>query len=130
MSCSNPPTILIAEDETHIVFILEAKLSAAGFDVVVARNGRDALAAAHEHRPALAITDLNMPLMDGLEFAIALRGDPATAGIPVIMLTGRGHTVSDDDRARTNIRVLESKPFSARHLLAVVQDMVATPQPA
>ncbi|MEL7087901.1 MAG: response regulator, partial [Planctomycetota bacterium] len=66
-----PPTILIADDEAHIVYILEGKLTKAGYEVLVARNGEQALALALEHRPALAITDLNMPGTDGLGFSIA-----------------------------------------------------------
>lgn len=119
-------TILIADDEAHIVYILEGNLSDAGFDVVVARDGAEALALALEHRPVLAITDLNMPGTDGLEFAVALRENPLTAETPVIMLTGRGHTVPDDALTRTNIRHLESKPFSARLLLGTVRALLGS----
>lgn len=127
---SDKPTILIADDETHIVYIVEAKLLKAGYDVVVARNGEEALKRALEHRPALAITDLNMPVMDGLQFSVALRAEAKTAEIPVIMLTGRGHTVPEQDLAQTNICHLESKPFSAKHLLSLVQDVLAQRQAA
>lgn len=127
---SRPPTILIADDETHIVYVVETKLLKAGYDVVVARNGEEAFELALEHRPALAITDLNMPKMDGLQFSIALRAQAETAETPVIMLTGRGHTVPDEDRAQTNIRHLESKPFSTRHLLSLVQDVLGSRQAA
>ncbi|MEM9417887.1 MAG: response regulator [Planctomycetota bacterium] len=127
---SSPATILIADDETHIVYVVEAKLVKAGYNVVVARNGEEALKLALEHRPALAITDLNMPKMDGLEFSTALRNASETAETPVIMLTGRGHTVPDEDRAQTNICHLESKPFSAKHLLSLVQNVLEQRQAA
>lgn len=127
---SPPPTILIADDEAHIVYILEAKLASAGYRVVVARNGQEALDLALEHRPMLAVTDLDMPVMNGLEFSIALRDHPDTAHTPVIMLTGRGHTVEDGDRAKTNIQHVESKPFSARHLLSLVQNVLGHSQAA
>ncbi|MEM8738729.1 MAG: response regulator [Planctomycetota bacterium] len=125
MSTDDSPTILIADDEAHIVYILEAKLSDAGFSVLIARDGIEALELAREHRPSLAITDLNMPRMDGLALSIALREHPDTAETPVIMLTGRGHTVPDEQRAKTNIQHLESKPFSARHLLTLVEQILA-----
>ncbi len=122
MPQSSPPIpLLIADDDTHIVYILKIKLEEAGYEVHVARNGEDALALALEVRPRLVVTDLNMPVMNGLELAIALRADPATAQTPVIMLTARGHAVSDEDRARTNIQKMESKPFSARHLITHIQ---------
>ncbi|MEM9915017.1 MAG: response regulator [Planctomycetota bacterium] len=131
MTAESPaPTILIADDETHIVYVLEAKLIKEGFKVLVARNGQEALDLALEHRPTLAVTDLDMPVMTGLEFSIALRAHADTADTPVIMLTGRGHTVDDADRARTNIQHLESKPFSARHLLGLVQDVLTRRQAA
>ncbi|MEM7624244.1 MAG: response regulator [Planctomycetota bacterium] len=124
---TDPITILIADDEAHIVYILEGKLAEAGYRVVTARNGAEALKLALDHQPALAITDLNMPGTDGLEFAIGLRDHPATTDTPVIMLTGRGHTVPDEDRARTNIQHLESKPFSARRLLKLVNEVLGAP---
>jgi len=127
---NHSPTILIADDETHIVYILEGKLTQAGYRVVVARDGREALELALEHRPDLAITDLNMPIMDGLAFCRALREHPAVADLPVIMLTGRGHALCDKDRAETNIHHIESKPFSARHLLTLVQDVLPPAQAA
>ena len=120
---SQQPTILIADDESHIVHILKTKFCSAGYDVIVARDGAEALALCQQHRPILAITDLNMPGTDGLAFAQGLAADPETHAIPVIMLTGRGHTLTDQQRASTNIRHLESKPFSARQLLAVVQHL-------
>ena len=126
-----PPTILIADDESHIVHILENKLSKAGYRVVVARDGAEALALALRERPALCITDLNMPGTDGLAFSLGLAEHPQTADTPVVMLTGRGHTVPDDQRARTNIVHLESKPFSARQLLTLVQSLLEpAPTPA
>lgn len=124
------PTILIADDEVHIVYILEGKLNKAGYHVVTARNGQEALDLAIEHRPTLVITDLNMPIMDGLAFSIALRSHPDVAHTPVIMLTGRGHTVEDDDLVKTHIQHIESKPFSARHILSLVQSTLSNSQAA
>lgn len=121
---TSTPTILIADDEAAIVYIVENKLAKAGYRVVVARNGLDALRLAVKHRPALAITDLNMPIMNGMAFSVALRENPDTADIPIVMLTGRGHTVPEQDLARTNIRHLESKPFSAKHLVTLIDKML------
>ena len=124
VSSSTPPTILIADDEAHIVYILEAKLTKAGYRVVVARNGQEALDLARRELPDLCITDLNMPGTDGLDFSLGLRQHGPTTDTPVVMLTGRGHTVPDEQRVRTNIVHLESKPFSARALLGLVQSIL------
>ena len=120
-----PPTILVTDDEAPIVYILEGKFRRAGFTVLTARNGREGLAAAIEHRPDLIVTDYNMPIMDGMEFSEALAADAATAAIPVIMLTARGHTVDERALAQTRICHLESKPFSARQLLTRVEAILA-----
>lgn len=127
---SEPTTILIADDEAHIVYILEGKLADAGYRVLVARDGEEATALAIEHGPALAITDLNMPGTDGLAFSKAIHADPKTAHIPVIMLTGRGHTLPEEERQQTNIQHLESKPFSARRMLGLVQSILGPAQAA
>jgi len=119
--------ILLADDEAHIVYILSGKLSSAGYEVITARNGVEALALAKVHCPDLVITDYNMPEMDGMELSIGLRDMEQTAQVPVIMLTGRGHTVSPQDQQRTNICQLESKPFSARHMLELVERVLAVP---
>ncbi len=121
-----PIPVVIADDDTHIVYILKVKLEEAGYDVHPTNNGEDALELAQRVRPALVISDFNMPVMDGLQFAIALRDTPETADVPVIMLTARGHAVSDEELARTNIQHMESKPFSARHLIAKAQELLAS----
>lgn len=127
---SRPVTILLADDEPHILYVLEAKLASAGFRVLSAADGRQALALALAERPELLITDLNMPIMDGLTLSQTLKNDPATSGTPVIMLTGRGHTLTQEELASTNVCHLEAKPFSARQLLTVVEDLLARRQAA
>lgn len=67
--------VLIAEDEIAIADVLLAVVEEAGYTAVVARNGRDALALAHVHRPDLLITDLMMPEMDGPALIAALRAE-------------------------------------------------------
>lgn len=117
----SPVKILVVDDEPHIVYILQTKLRSAGFEVEIARNGAEALQAARDCPPALVVTDYNMPQMDGLELSIRLKQQEATAQTPIIMLTGRGHDVTDEQRRQTNICCLESKPFSARHLLQLIE---------
>jgi CheY-like chemotaxis protein len=124
------PTILIADDEAHIVYILQGKLTKAGYQVLTARDGGEALELARQHRPTLVITDLNMPGVDGLALCKGLRQDPRTADTPVIMLTGRGHTLPPAEREQTNILHLEAKPFSARQLLTTVQGLLQQNQAA
>lgn len=110
-------TVLIADDEPHIRAVVGTKLRGAGLVVFEARDGRESLELAKLRHPHLVVTDLQMPTLSGLEFAIELRAHPATSQIPVLMLTARGHIVPAHEIARTNIKELIAKPFSARSLL-------------
>ena len=82
-------TVLIADDEPHVRYMLEFKLSKAGYAVLTASNGRQAYELACAHRPDVVVTDYRMPGVDGLEFCVRLKENPETAGIPALMLTAR-----------------------------------------
>lgn len=116
--------ILVADDEAHIRSVVCAKLHSAGFATIEARDGEEALAAVRSCRPSLLITDLQMPYMTGLELCQALHDNPATAGIPVLMLTARGYRLEPADLARTSIQRVISKPFSARELLEQAKELL------
>ncbi len=120
-------TLLVVDDEPHIRHMLDYKLGRAGFTVITASNGVDALRLAREHRPDLMVTDLQMPAGDGLSLCLKLNEEPDTAGIPVIMLTARGYKVPPSDLGRTSIRSLVPKPFSPRELLAQIQEFLGAP---
>lgn len=117
-------TILIADDEPHIRLLVGNKLRKAGYHVLDASNGQDALALAQEHLPALIVTDYEMPIMSGFQMSQRLSEDDATAGIPIIMLTARGHKLSVAEIAKTAIRLVMDKPFSPRQLLDQVQEQL------
>jgi DNA-binding response OmpR family regulator len=117
-------TLLIVDDEPHVRHMLDYKLARAGFSVITATNGVDALRLAREHNPDLMITDLQMPGGDGLSLCLKLNEQPDTATIPVIMLTARGYKVPPSDLVRTNIKCLLPKPFSPRELLDQVQELL------
>ncbi len=118
------PTILIADDEDVITFMLASKLSNIGATVIVARNGEEAFALALEHKPLVVLTDYEMPRMTGLEFAKKLHATPELSGVPVVMLTARGHRVPPGEMSKTNIQNLVSKPFSAKELASLMQELV------
>lgn len=120
------PLILVADDEAHIRSVVCTRLASAGYRTIEVRDGEEALAAAKTQCPDLVITDLQMPYLTGLEFCQALRSDPRTHDIPVIMLTARGYRLAPDDLARTSIRQVMSKPFSAREVLLRVQQLLGS----
>ncbi|MDH3763369.1 MAG: response regulator [Gammaproteobacteria bacterium] len=80
-------TLLYVEDDEDSIYMLSNRLQREGFDVLVARNGREGLDLAHDQRPDLIILDLVLPEMDGFETARRLRASQATAGIPIVALS-------------------------------------------
>ena len=118
------PSILIADDESHIVHVVSLKLRNAGYRVLTARDGEEALEVALRERPDLVVTDYQMPYMTGLEVSIKLKEHEATKSVPILMLTARGFSLEGEDLERTNIADVVSKPFSPREVLNRVQQMI------
>jgi CheY-like chemotaxis protein len=121
----NERTILVADDESHILHVVSLKLRNAGYRVVTARDGQEALEMAQQERPDLLITDYHMPQLNGLELCRRLKQDPNTTGIPAIMLTARGYELEPSDTEQSGILRMLSKPFSPRHLLSTVEEVLA-----
>src|SRR3982750_3072697 len=117
-------TILVADDESHILHVVSLRLRNAGYRVVTARDGAEALEMAQAERPDLLITDYHMPQLSGLELCQRLKADPSTSTIPTIMLTARGYHLEPHDTERSGILRMLSKPFSPRHLLATVNEVL------
>ncbi len=120
----NGETILVVDDEPPIRYMLDLKLRQAGFCVISASNGQEAYKLACAHRPDLVVSDYQMPVMDGLEFCQQLAADSETGGIPVIMLTARGHKVPPPELKRTNIKCFLDKPFSPRELIVQIKELL------
>ncbi len=114
-------SILVCDDEPHIVHVVSTKLRNAGYDVITAADGEEAFELAKERRPALLITDYQMPCLSGLELCAKLRADEETKTMPVIMLTARGFSLSLEELEKTNIRQVLPKPFSPREVLKIVE---------
>jgi two-component system, OmpR family, alkaline phosphatase synthesis response regulator PhoP len=117
-------TILVADDESHILHVVSLKLRNAGFRVLTARDGQEALDLAAAEHPDLLITDYHMPQLSGLELCQRLKSDPATRSIPAIMLTARGYHLEPHDTEQNGILRMLSKPFSPRQLLATVNQIL------
>lgn len=122
--------ILVVDDEAHIVQVLSLKLRNAGHEVITAVDGEEGFELACKQKPDLIITDFQMPYMTGLELCKALAGDPATARIPVLMLTARGYALEPEDLALGNIRNVLSKPFSPRAIAEQIQRILGASGPA
>ena len=81
-------TVLVADDELGILLVLELVLDEAGYRVVTAGNGRQALELARADRPDMMLLDWMMPIMDGPAVMEAMRGDDRLAGVPVVIMSG------------------------------------------
>ena len=112
-------TILIADDESHILNVISLKLRNAGFKVVVACDGGEALAKARQQRLDMLITDFHMPVLTGMDLCLRLRKHEGIK-LPAILLTARGNELSQTELAAGGIVEVVSKPFSPRLLLDAV----------
>ena len=117
-------TILVADDESHILHVVSLKLINAGFRVITARDGAEAFDLAVQEHPDLLITDYHMPHLSGLELCRKLKQTAQTATIPAIMLTARGYDLEPADTAQSGILRMLSKPFSPRQLLSTVNEVL------
>lgn len=117
-------TVLIVDDSSTMRQIVRATLANAGFAVVEAENGRDALNKLPGAKPSLVITDLNMPVMDGLSLIKSIRGQPAHQRTPILMLT----TESDEGKKQEGRAVGATgwivKPFNPERLLAIISKVL------
>jgi DNA-binding response OmpR family regulator len=106
------PHVLLAEDDEDVRALAELVLRREGFEVRAVSDGEAALAAAAERTPAVAVLDVSMPRLDGLETARRLRERAATRSVPIMLLTARV-TESDRERGRAaGVDAQLDKPFS------------------
>src|SRR5207248_947754 len=109
--------ILVVDDEPEAVELVEFNLKQAGFDVVAAADGAEALKKARALVPSLVVLDLMLPEVDGLEVCKMLRRDSATAKIPIIMLTAKAAEIDRILGLELGADDYITKPFSPRELV-------------
>lgn len=120
-----PGYLLVVEDNSDILRLLDTTLSFKGYRVVTARNGNEALEAIQKERPAVIITDILMPQMDGFSLVHRLRLNPDTRDIPVVFLSATYVTPEDKSFALTLgvIQFIE-KPVNFEEFLPAIEDLV------
>ena len=116
--------ILIADDEPNIVISLEFLLKREGYEVVVARNGIEALVRVRAERPDMAILDVMMPQRNGFEVCQDLRQDPEFKDLRIMMLTAKGRDTEVSKGLALGADVYMTKPFSTRELVAKVKALI------
>jgi two-component system, OmpR family, phosphate regulon response regulator PhoB len=118
------PLVVAADDDPDILNLLTLRLDRAGYEVLTARDGEQALALASERSPDLILLDVSMPKLTGLDVARRLRELPATATTPIVLLTARA---SESDRAagyEAGATAYLTKPFSPQELSAQVGQLL------
>jgi two-component system alkaline phosphatase synthesis response regulator PhoP len=121
--------VLVVEDERDVAELIRYNLVSEGYDVVLATNGTDALRLARESRPDVVLLDIMVPQLNGWEICLRLKQDPALAGIPVVMVTGR---VAEGDKVlgfELGADDYVTKPFSPRELVARVRAVAGRGRP-
>ena len=116
--------ILIADDEPNILISLEYLMKREGFEVSLARDGEEALAAIAAQRPALVLLDVMMPKKSGLEVCQELRANEALKDTLVLMLTAKGRDTDIAKGLGSGADAYMTKPFSTKALVQKVREML------
>ena len=119
-----PATVLVVDDDPVIVKLLQVNFEMDGYDVLTAGDGAEGLARAQTDRPDIIVCDVMMPKMNGLEVAAALKADPATKQIPIVLLSAKAQT-SDVQAGRDVADEYITKPFDPLELLERVSSLIA-----
>ena len=115
-----PKKILAVDDEKHIVRLVQVNLERAGYEVVIANDGKEALEKVQAENPDLVVLDVMMPYMDGFEVLQNLRRNPATRDIPVIMLTAKAQDADVFRGWQSGVDCYLTKPFNPLELVSFV----------
>ena len=116
-----PKKILAVDDERHIVRLVQVNLERAGYEVVTAFDGKEALEKVGTENPDLVVLDVMMPYMDGFEVLQNLRKNQATRELPVIMLTAKAQDADVFRGWQSGVDCYLTKPFNPMELISFVK---------
>lgn len=116
--------VLAVDDSPALLALLVKCLRQGGHQVVSAKNGQEALAQLQLHKPDIVVTDLNMPIMTGLDFIEAARAEPEGQGVPILLLTSETASSLHARARNAGATGWLPKPLDGPRLLALVADMI------
>ncbi|MCB2019801.1 MAG: response regulator [Rhizobacter sp.] len=116
--------ILIADDEPNILISLEYLMKREGYEVVLARDGDEALAAIRRERPALVLLDVMMPGKSGFELCDVVRADETLAATKIVLLTAKGRDTDIAKGMALGATAYITKPFSTKELAQRVRELL------
>jgi two-component system, cell cycle response regulator DivK len=114
--------ILVVEDQEDNRQILRDLLANAGFEMIEAEDGQQALTQAAKHKPDLILMDIQLPLLDGYEATRRIKADPALNAIPIIVVTSYALSGDEEKAHAAGCDAYVAKPFSPRALLAKIRE--------
>ena len=125
------PKILIADDEPHIRLLLEQsleELDAQGVELLAADNGKHALEVIRKDRPELVLLDIMMPRMNGFDVCRAVKDDPETKGVQIILLTAKGQEFDRQKGSEAGADLYLTKPFDPDEVLEKARELLHLPR--
>ncbi len=117
--------MLVVDDDPVIQGLLRVNFEMEGYEVIVAGDGVEGLERARSEQPDVVILDVMMPRMDGLEVARTLKADPATAPIPILLLSAKAQEVDVRAGGATGADAYVTKPFDPLELLKRVEALIS-----
>lgn len=119
--------VLIADDEPNILISLEFLMRREGYDVVVARDGQEAVERIVQERPALVLLDVMMPIKTGFDVCHEVRANEALRDTRILMLTAKGRDTDVAKGLALGANAYMIKPFSTRELVQKVKELLEVP---
>jgi two-component system cell cycle response regulator DivK len=116
--------ILYIEDNDDNVYMLKSRLERKGFSVIVARDGAEGIAMAVDHKPALILMDLSLPVINGWEATRQLKARPDTRHIPIIVITAHAMEGDRESALATGCDDFDTKPVQFPRLLGKIQGLL------
>jgi len=124
------PLVMVVDDSLTVRKITGRMLAREGYDFIAAKDGVDALQQLQDMRPAVILLDVEMPRMDGFEFARNVRADEATKSIPIIMITSRTADKHRNRALELGVNEYMGKPYQEEQLLALIARYARETAPA
>ena len=117
--------ILVVDDEARVVAVIQKRLESAGFEVITAMDGTEALMKARSEKPDLILLDLILPKLNGYQVCSILKRDSTYKQIPILMLTARSQENDVDEWMRVGADAYMIKPFKGEMLLWQIEQLLA-----
>jgi len=124
-AAAGPPLVMIVDDSLTVRKITSRTLTRAGFDVITAKDGIDALELLNERTPDVILLDIEMPRMDGFEFTKTIKNEPKNAHIPIIMITSRTAEKHRNRAKELGVDLYLGKPYQEEELIRNLREMLA-----